>query len=199
MSRATQDTTRPRTASRTGLSPTMAGLSRPFRSPYRYHSVVLLPRSCIATEPVWALPRSLATTGGIIQLFSSPGGTKMFQFPPFASVLISYGCQPFRLAGCPIRKSRDQRIFAPTPGLSQLITSFIASVSQGIRHAPLFFSYDSAHCRPLQGRGADAHTFSCIILCFMSILTVPHTTTHKGDGAARLTTVFVVSICQRTM
>ena len=37
------------------------------------------------TIPVWALPRSLATTGGIIHLFSLPGGTKMFQFPPFAS------------------------------------------------------------------------------------------------------------------
>ena len=36
------------------------------------------------TTPVWALPRSLATTGGIINLFSLPGGTKMFQFPPFA-------------------------------------------------------------------------------------------------------------------
>ena len=51
----------------------------------------------------------------------------MFQFPPFA---------PFRRLGCPIRKSADHRIFAPTRGLSQLITSFFASVSQGIRHAP---------------------------------------------------------------
>ena len=33
---------------------------------------------------VWALPRSLATTGGIINLFSLPAGTKMFQFPAFA-------------------------------------------------------------------------------------------------------------------
>ena len=45
--------------------------------------------------------------------------------------------------GCPIRKSLDQRLFAPTQGLSQLITSFIASVSQGIRHAPFltFFAF----------------------------------------------------------
>ena len=44
--------------------------------------------------------------------------------------------------GCPIRKSMDQRIFAPTHGLSQLITSFIASVSQGIHLAPfLTFSW----------------------------------------------------------
>ena len=42
-----------------------------------------------------------------------------------------------RLPGCPIRKSAGQRVFAPRRGLSQLITSFIASVSQGIRHAPL--------------------------------------------------------------
>ena len=37
------------------------------------------------TSVVWALPRSLATTGGIIRLFSLPAGTKMFQFPAFAS------------------------------------------------------------------------------------------------------------------
>ena len=36
------------------------------------------------TSVVWALPRSLATTGGIIRLFSLPTGTKMFQFPAFA-------------------------------------------------------------------------------------------------------------------
>ena len=50
-----------------------------------YHRVVLLPRLCVATQTVWALPRSLATTGGIIKLFSLPAGTKMFQFPAFAS------------------------------------------------------------------------------------------------------------------
>ena len=37
------------------------------------------------TSVVWALPRSLATTRGIINLFSLPAGTKMFQFPAFAS------------------------------------------------------------------------------------------------------------------
>ena len=59
----------------------------------------------------------------------------MFQFPPFAL----YHCRvtAIWLTGCPIRKSAGQRIFAPYRGLSQLITSFIASVSQGIRHAPL--------------------------------------------------------------
>ena len=41
--------------------------------------------ACASTHAVWALPRSLATTGGIIDLFSLPAGTKMFQFPAFAS------------------------------------------------------------------------------------------------------------------
>ena len=67
--RVTQDTTRPLLTSRTGLSPTMVGLSRPFCSSSGYHGVVLLPHICIATNMVWALPRSLATTRGIIVYF----------------------------------------------------------------------------------------------------------------------------------
>ena len=59
----------------------------------------------------------------------------MFQFPALASCYAR--CHSFRMTGCPIRKSSDQRLFAPTRSLSQLITSFIASESQGIRHAPL--------------------------------------------------------------
>ena len=84
--RVTQDATRPRLASYTGLSPSLVELSRTFHSRSRCHSVVLQPRGCVATTPVWALPRSLATTGGIINLFSLPPGTKMFQFPGFASL-----------------------------------------------------------------------------------------------------------------
>ena len=45
-------------------------------------------------------------------------------------------CRAFNATGCPIRKSRPQRIFAPEPGLSQLITSFIASRSLGIHRLP---------------------------------------------------------------
>ena len=43
------------------------------------------------------------------------------------------------LTGCPIRKSMDLRVFAPPHGLSQLITSFIASESLGIPHTPFLF------------------------------------------------------------
>ena len=57
----------------------------------------------------------------------------MFQFPTFAFLA---EWQAFNLPGCPIRKSGDQRLFASTPSLSQLITSFIASESQGIHRLP---------------------------------------------------------------
>ena len=72
------------------------------------------------------------------RLFSFPAGTKMFQFPALAFITEWY---IFNISGCPIRKSSDQRLFAPTRSLSQLITSFIASESQGIRHTPLFAYY----------------------------------------------------------
>ena len=41
--------------------------------------------------------------------------------------------------GCPIRTSADQRVFAPPRRFSQLVTSFFASESLGIPHAPLSF------------------------------------------------------------
>ena len=69
VSRVTQDTTKPYHASHTGLSPSMDELSRSFRSHSMYYNVVLQPRRCVATTPVWALPRSLATTQGIIVYF----------------------------------------------------------------------------------------------------------------------------------
>ena len=53
----------------TGLSPTMAALSRAF---------------CLSSVDHWPVPLSLATTDGI-SLMSVPPGTEMFQFPGFAS------------------------------------------------------------------------------------------------------------------
>ena len=64
---------------------------------------------------------------------SFPPPTKMFQFRGLASV---NGCQVFYLTGCPIQKSSDQFSFANPRGLSQLTTSFFASKSLGIPHAP---------------------------------------------------------------
>ena len=60
----------------------------------------------------------------------------MFQFPTFAHLSM---WPVFHRPGCPIRISRRQGLFAPQPGFSQLITSFIASESQGIHRLPFFY------------------------------------------------------------
>ena len=66
--------------SRTGLSPPVAGRSMPFRYPSGYH--IEVPHPHPASRVVWALPRSLAATYGIIiyflilrvlRCFTSPG------------------------------------------------------------------------------------------------------------------------------
>ena len=105
------------------------------------------------TGTVWANPRSLATTGGIIRLFSFPAGTEMFQFPAYA-LRNQAECRGFTPAGCPIRRPADQRPFAPTRGLSQLTTSFIACESHGIPRAP-FLSF------PARALGAAAFRAAC--------------------------------------
>ena len=84
VSRATQDAATMKEASCKGLSPAMAALSSTFHSLLLLDVAVLQPRWRLATSTVWAVPRSLATTGGIIHLFSLPAGTKMFQFPALA-------------------------------------------------------------------------------------------------------------------
>ena len=67
----------------------------------------------------------------------------MFQFGRFAHYVRLVFNQP----GFPIRKSPDQVIFADPQRLSQLITSFIASESQGIpRILFLTFFHSYAFC-----------------------------------------------------
>ena len=63
----------------------------------------------------------------------------MFQFRRFPAAHYGFMCSRCRssAAGFPIQRSADHRIFAPTRGLSQLITSFIGSQCQGI-HPTLF-------------------------------------------------------------
>ena len=86
------------------------------------------------TSRVWAIPRSLATTYGIIVYFLFLRVLRCFSSPRSPPQISGY--QVCNLMGCPIRKSAHQRIFAPKRGLSQLITSFIACESLGIRHTP---------------------------------------------------------------
>ena len=90
--RVTQDTTGPHLCSCKGLSPATVQLSRCFHSTFEGRNVVLQPPTCIATRRVWALPRSLATTGGIIVYFL------------FLEVL-----RCFSSLGSPHRKSSDDR------------------------------------------------------------------------------------------
>ena len=87
--RAANDTTRVR-----GCHPLRR--SFPEASPSVSHAdcAVLQPRRGVATAAVWALPRSLATTKGITNLFSLPRGTKMFQFPRLASILCRTDSRP---------------------------------------------------------------------------------------------------------
>ena len=94
-------------------------------------------------EPLWfGLFPSRSPLLGDSLLFSLPPGTKMFQFPGFASPTKLRRWPVCNRPGCPIRKSADQWPFAPTRGLSQLVTSFIACESLGIRRTPfLAFSY----------------------------------------------------------
>ena len=65
----------------------------------------------------------------LLRCFSSPG-----QHPDYS------GFPVFNRKGCPIRKSPGQRLFAPHRSLSQLITSFFASESQGI-HRTLLITF----------------------------------------------------------
>ena len=73
-------------------------------------------------------------------LLSLPGGTEMVHFPPFASRLLFYSetdDTTLLVPGCPIRKSPGQSQLAANRGLSQLATSFIAFLRQGIHRVPL--------------------------------------------------------------
>ena len=95
------------------------------------------PVNGIATATVWALPRSLATTCGIIIIFSSCGYLDV-SVPRVRSYLYRGKCR-LSPTGFPIRTSAHQSVFATTRGFSQLITSFVASESH--RHPPCALVY----------------------------------------------------------
>ena len=65
----------------------------------------------------------------LLRCFSSGGS-------PRTPILFNARYWSIAPVGFPIRKSPDQRIFAPPRSLSQLVTSFIGSWCQGIHHAP---------------------------------------------------------------
>src|SRR3989449_8483078 len=134
VSRVTRDTARGRTRNPTGLSPSLAGRSRPLRL-----GVVLPWRGpttpAVQAPLVWAGPRSLAATKGIAVAFSSSGYLDVSV--PRVCFSLAGDDRPCDRPGFPIRKSWDHSLFAAPPGLSQLTTSFVASLCQGIHRAPL--------------------------------------------------------------
>ena len=84
--RATQDPSRLQSASRTGLSPSLVRLSRRFRSPLSCHVLVLQPHRNRNPDGLGCSPVARRYWGNHV-LFSLPLGTKMFQFPRFASAM----------------------------------------------------------------------------------------------------------------
>ena len=121
-----------RPESSTGLSPSLAQLSSCFDFRSFCRIVVLQPRSCrnISGLGSSAFARHYLRNHfyflflRVLRCFSSP------------RLLHTY-CDDSCLPGCPIRISADLGIFAPPRSFSQLITSFFASESLGILHAPL--------------------------------------------------------------
>ena len=131
--------------SRTGLSPAVAGLPRTVPLPLRFLTGRAKPRRTPTTprtrrHAVWAPPRSLAATGGISFDFYS----RWYSDGSLPSVYRRRAMLFTRMrmssghSGYPIRKSADHRVLAPSRGLSQLITSFIAWQLLGILRGPLF-------------------------------------------------------------
>ena len=90
------------------------------------------------TPPVWAPPRSLAATGGIIIIFFSSGyldGSVPQVYRSWHYVFTPWHTSCGRM-GYPIRSPAHHRIFAPTRGFSQLVTTFFVRQLQGIRRGP---------------------------------------------------------------
>ena len=83
----------------------------------------------------------------------------MFQFPGFAPGPLQAGCRAFSAAGCPIRTPADLGPFAPPRGFSQLVTSFFASGSPGIRRPPFSASRLSSAVRATSSCRACARSF----------------------------------------
>ena len=134
MFRHTQVAVNSASASRTGLSPSAAGRSGPFRSLPLRMTPLLLPRHMPCdTAGLGSSPFDRLYLGNrcyflflrVLRCFSSPGSPRAYR-------AVS-GSLP---TGCPIRTSGGLSVFATRPGFSQLVTSFFASESQGIPHAP---------------------------------------------------------------
>ena len=113
------------------------------RGPAHVPTWLLQPRSRsngvhLGTAPVWAPPRSLAATEGISIDFFSSGyldGSVPQVYRSWHYVFTPWHTS-FGRMGYPIRSPAHHRIFAPTRGFSQLVTTFFVRQLQGIRRGP---------------------------------------------------------------
>ena len=149
-------------------------------------------RSALATAPVLQPRRDRNRAGlgsspvarhywGNHVLFSLPRGTKMFQFPRFASAE-SRGWQSVRLPGCPIRVPPDQRPLASPRGFSQLAAPFFAFPSH--RHPPCALSCFRLPDGPLPtSRGAIRRIPWNLLLCELRIYSCSLLFHHVNDRA----------------
>ena len=152
VSRPTWDTAAGLETSRTGLSPSAAGLSRPLRS----NLIPLVPsRNPAGQARRFGLLRVRSPLLAESLLISSPRGTEMFHFPrsrlpPLLDSGRDGAARP--APDCSIRKPMDQSSPATPHGLSRLAASFIACRRLGIRHAPEQLAHKILFCRASASR-----------------------------------------------
>ena len=111
----------------TGLSPSRTQLSSCFGlSRERLEGVLQLHiPSGFRHRVRFALRRFHSPLIPASRLLSSPPGTKMFPFPGFPLANASDGgCPP---PGSPIQQSWVQRLLAPSPSVSPLVTTFVGT------------------------------------------------------------------------
>jgi hypothetical protein len=128
-------------------------------------------------------------------LMSFPPANEMFQFAGFASP--SYGFReryPASGVGCPIRRSRDQRLRASPPGFSQRAASFLASQCQGIHQMPFLHTPHPepplpAACPRKRGAGRNrtaprvgSHPFARVRPVVTSLLSSPVKQPHPSPA-----------------
>ncbi len=121
----------------TGLSPTMAGLPRPFDYDSRVPSAAPQPPPSLLSG--FSLLPFRSPLLGESLLFSFPPGTEMFHFPGFASprLFIQRGINGHYPVGVsPFGYLRIIAWFAAPRSFSQRPTSFIASNCLGIHRVP---------------------------------------------------------------
>ncbi len=135
MSRGTLDPAAPAHLSLTGLSPSLAGLSRTVLLNLQVTSAVRTPECSHSGLGSSHFARRYFGNHfcflflRLLRCFSSPGSPRM-TIRTCVLFIIRYMRAPH--VGFPIQISTDQGLFAAPRGFSQLITSFFGSQCQGI-------------------------------------------------------------------